>query len=186
MKKVILTAFVLSLAIVGFSQRKAQKLDKPSATTTASAETSIPKELQGTWMYGNFSTTEYWSTSPGTYLGNALTFAIAFTFHADGTYEQYFTSSSVMTGVPVYHQSFTKGSFKVDEAASSITTTSLFSHYKRTRGSVTEEDRDMKLSELSASTTYRYKKGLEPNGTASIQLTITGSNSPLTFLKKQF
>ncbi|RYF84843.1 MAG: hypothetical protein EON98_08120 [Chitinophagaceae bacterium] len=79
MKKVILTAFVLSLAIVGFSQRKAQKLDKPSATTTASAETSIPKELQGTWMYGNFSTTEYWSTSPGTYLGNALTFAIAFT-----------------------------------------------------------------------------------------------------------
>jgi hypothetical protein len=47
------------------------------------------------WMYGNFSTTEYWSQNPSEYIGNGFTMAMAFKFAAGGTYEQYFTSSSV-------------------------------------------------------------------------------------------
>ena len=185
MKKFCLTVLVLSIATLGFSQKKAKSIFKTPIVTTA-AKTTIPAEIQGTWMYGNFSTTEYWSTTPRTYLGNALTFAIAFKFRADGTYEHYFTSSSVLGGWTIYHQSVTNGTFTIDAATNSITTIPLSSHYKRTKMGMTEEDRDMKPSELSKSTTYTYKKGTEPNGTEAVYLTLQGTTSSLTFLKKQF
>ena len=183
MKKITLIIVFLSAAIVGFSQKKTNVSYKPSNVATG-IEKTIPEEIKGTWMYGNFSTTEYWSTAPRNYLGNALTFAIAFTFNADGTYEHYFTSSSVLAGSTIYHQSVTKGTFKVDESTKSITTTPLSSHYKRTKMGITEEDRDLTKKEVSGLTTYTYKKGKEPNGTEAIYLTLQGTSSPLTFLKK--
>jgi hypothetical protein len=186
MKQTCLTILVLCIATLSFAQTKEKKRYKPASVTVASAETTIPADVQGTWMYGNFSTTEYWSKAPATYLGNALTFAIAFAFHADGTYDQYFTSSSVLGGIATYHQSFTKGRFTVNAEDHTITTIPSFSHYKRTKMGKTEEDRDMRPSEIAGSTTYTYKKSTEPNGTEAIRLTIQGTNSPLTFLKKQF
>ncbi len=185
MKKIIFSAAILLTTSIAFGQQlKKQKLQKPLLATQASS--NVPDELQGTWMYGNFSTTEYWSTAPNSYLGNALTFAIAFTFNADGTYVQYFTSSYVLVGITTYNQSVTKGSFMVDAASNTIITTPSSSHYKRTKKGITEEERDLSAKEMSAPTTYLYKKVNEPNGTEAVRLTIKGTNSPLTFLKKTF
>jgi hypothetical protein len=186
MKKMIFSAAVLLLTATAFTQQlKKQKLQKTAVITTTVLP-GAPAELQGTWMYGNFSTTEYWSTVPNTYLGNALTFAIAFTFNADGTYEQYFTSSYVLSGITTYNQAVTKGNFKIDVAANTIITTASSSHYKRTKKGITEEERDLPAKEISPPTTYIYKKGIEPNGTEAVYLTMKGTNNPLTFLKNRF
>ena len=186
MRKLLFTAMIVLLVTAGYSQKKAKPKMIKSTAAVISEEAKIPSELYGTWMYGNFSTTEYWSTAPRIYLGNALTFAIAFRFKPDGTYEHYFTSSSVMGAWTVYHQSLTKGTYTVDATTNSITTTPSSSHYKRIKMGMTEEDRDMKPSEFSRPTTYTYKKGTEPNGTEAVYLVLEGTSSPLTFLKKQF
>lgn len=76
-------------------------------------KTEVSASLQGVWMYGNFSMTEYWSQNPADYIGNAFELAIAFKFNANGTYEQYFTSRTVTTGISTYHQSFTRGTVEI-------------------------------------------------------------------------
>lgn len=182
MKKII----GLSLGVLITAQLFAQKKVKPglAKTTTSITSSIVPAEVQGAWMYGNFSLTEYWTTSPSTYLGNALTFAIAFKFNADGTYQHYFTSSVNNYGTSTYHQSITKGKFSVDETAKIITLLPSASHYKRTNMSRTEEDRDMRKDELSKGNVYTYTSGTEPNGTKALSLTIQGTKSELKFQKK--
>ena len=145
--------------------------------------TAVPKDVNGNWMYGNFSMTEYWSTSPSTYLGNALQYAIAFTFSADGTYRQYFTSSAVMAGLTTYQQSVTSGTVEIDPVAKTIKTYPYKSHYKRTRGGKVQEERDMPKSDLTP-TSYTYTTGTEPGGTKAIYLTLQGTTQPLTFFNK--
>jgi hypothetical protein len=146
--------------------------------------TPLPAELQGNWMFGNFSMTEYWSQDPYTYLGNGLEYAIAFKFYANGNYEQYFTSSSVSGGITTYQQSFTKGTAELDAAHQEIKTHPFTAHYKRTRNRQVLEERDLTGSELSGTTQYNYQLGKEPNGTPAIYLLLRGTNNPLTFLKK--
>lgn len=177
MKKMMLCA-ALALSLFMVACEKDEDITDPSNLP----RTEVPGHLQGLWMYGNFSTTEYWSTAPSTYIGNAFTIAIAFKFGANGTYEQYFTSSAVTLGVATYHQSVTKGTVEVDEATKTIVTHPYTSHYMRTRGTVVEEDRDMKPSEMDEDT-YTYTTETEVNGTKSIVLKIDG-NSPLKFLRK--
>lgn len=172
-------AFLFSLCL--FAQKKAKLF--PLKTSAAATVSTVSTAVQGTWMYGHFSLTEYWSTSPRTYLGNAFTFAVAFSFKADGTYEQYFTSGVNNYGVSTFHQSVTKGTYKVDEATNTISTLPASSHYKRTSLGRTEEDRDMKPSELSG-TVYTYITGSEPNGTQALYLTMKRTQNALTFLKK--
>lgn len=145
--------------------------------------TAVPKDVSGNWMYGNFSMTEYWSTSPSSYIGNALQYAIAFTFSADGTYQQYFTSSSVLAGLSTYQQSVTNGTVEIDPVAKTIKTYPYKSHYKRTRAGKVQEERDMLKSELNP-TSYTYATGTEPNGTKAIYLTLQGTTKPLTFFSK--
>src|SRR4051812_40691434 len=87
-----------------------------------SPRTEVPGDLQHLWMYGHFSTTEYWTQDPSTYIGNAFEIAIAFQFHADGTYTHYFTSSSVVGGVTTYNQSVTTGTVEIDAVNKTITT----------------------------------------------------------------
>lgn len=135
-------------------------------------------------MYGNFSTKEYWSKNPNTYLGNAFSMAIAFVFKADGTYEQYFTSQATNITGATYHQSFTKGSYTVDANTRTIVTTARSSHYKRTRSGVVEEDRDMRPEEIAKKDSYTYTTGTEPNGTKAIYLTPKGAQKTLAFLQK--
>ena len=177
MKKMMLFA-ALALSLFMVACEKDEDITDPSNRP----RTEVPGHLQGLWMYGNFSTTEYWSTAPSTYIGNTFTMAIAFRFHADGTYDQYFTSSVVNLGVTTYHQSVTKGTVEIDEATNTIVTHPYTSHYRRTRGTVVEEDRDMKPSEMDDDT-YTYTTETEANGTKSIVLKI-GGNSPLKFLRK--
>ena len=147
-------------------------------------KTEVPTELQGNWMYGHFSMTEYWSQNPSEYIGNAFQFAIAFKFNSNGTYEQYFTSSSVTAGVSTYQQSVTKGTVVIDAVNKTIITYPGKAHYKRTRSGQTLEERDLAKNELSNPTTYSYTIGTEPNGTKAIYLTIQGTNRSLAFLKK--
>ncbi len=146
--------------------------------------TQVPAELQGAWMYGQFSMTEYWSQNPADYLGNALELAIAFQFEANGTYTQYFTSSSVTLGVRTYQQSVTKGTVEIDAATKTIVTYPKTAHYRRTRNGVVEEERDLAKSELTSTSTYAFTTGVEPSGTKALYLTLKGTSSPYTFLKK--
>lgn len=183
MKNLMIAAVVLLSAMTGACQQSKNRVntgaicrDKPRAT--------VPVSLRGNWMYGNFSMTEYWSQNPASYLGNALQYAIAFKFNADGTYEQYFTSSAVMGGVVTYQQSVTKGTVVVDATSGTIKTYACSSHYKRTKGGRTVEERDMQKQELTTLTSYTFNTGTEASGTKAVYLTLQGTNNPLTFLQK--
>ena len=174
---------VLGSAVVALSM----SCNKSGSTPVIPSDlprTDVPTELRGNWMHGEFSLTEYWGIDPSTYLGNALEFAFAFTFNSDGTYVQYFTSSSVMNGVTTYHQSVTHGTVEIEEATKTIKTHPASAHYKKTSNGRTLEDRDLLKEELSLST-YNYTTGAEPNGTRALYLTLKGTNEPLTFLKKE-
>jgi hypothetical protein len=186
MKKLILSTVITCMALLGACQKDKAKKSTIDNTIACpeNPRTSVSANLQGNWMYGNFSMTEYWSTNPSTYLGNALQFAIAFKFNANGTYEQYFTSSSVSSGVTTYQQSVTKGTVVVDETNKTIKTYACSARYKRTRNGQTIEERDLAKSELTLLTNYTYTSGTEPNGTKAIYLVLGGTGNPLTFLQK--
>lgn len=185
MKK-ILFSFVILLSIVAIACEKDENtnVDTGSIDCPENPRANVSANLQGKWMYGNFSMTEYWNTNPSTYLGNALQFAIAFKFNANGTYEQYFTSSSVSAGITTYQQSVTKGTIVFDEINKTIKTYACSAHYKRTRNGQTIEERDLAKSELTAITSYTYTSGSETNGTRHIKLTLGGTGNPLPFLYK--
>ena len=135
-------------------------------------------------MFGNFSMTEYWSQDPYEYLGNGLQLAFAFTFfNADGTYTQYFTSSSVMNGATIYQQSVTKGTLEVDAENKIIKTYPYTSHYKRTQSGRVVEEKDMPTDKLTPST-YYYDRGVETNGPQALHLKLDDTEEPLTFLQK--
>lgn len=144
--------------------------------------TEVPATLQGKWMYGNFSLTEYWSTNPSTYLGPAVQYAFAFDFQPNGTYTQYFTSGTAGGGGTTYQQSVTKGTVEVN--GGTLVTHAASAHYKQTRNGQTVEERDLAKSELAKPTTYTYTTGTEPNGTKAVYLTMQGTSAPLTFLQK--
>lgn len=149
-----------------------------------SPRTEVPAALQGNWMYGNFSMTEYWSQNPADYLGNAVQFAIAFKFNANGTYEQYFTSSTVTGGVVTYNQSVTKGTVEINEAAKTIVTHANSAHYKQTKNGQKVEERDLNKNEITALSNYTYQTGVEGNETKAIYLKLNGTGNALTFLQK--
>lgn len=181
MKKAYLFAAVVLLITSAAGQTVKPKTK--DSIPAGMPRTAVPKDVDGNWMYGNFSMTEYWNTSPSSYIGNALQYAIAFTFSADGTYKQYFTSSAVLAGLSTYQQSVTTGTVEIDPVAKTIKTYPYKSHYKRTRAGKTEEERDMLKSELKP-TSYTYTTGTEPNGTKAIYLTLQGTSKPLTFFSK--
>jgi hypothetical protein len=147
-------------------------------------KTEVSASLQGVWMYGNFSMTEYWSQNPADYIGNAFELAIAFKFNANGTYEQYFTSRTVTTGISTYHQSFTRGTVEINEATKTIVTHAANAHYKQTKNGQTIQDRDLEKSEITATTTYTYEETTAPNGTKVLKLKLNGNGNALDFLKK--
>jgi hypothetical protein len=151
---------------------------------TDGPKTTIPAEVTGNWMYGNFSMTEYWSQDPSEYLGNGLELAFAFTFNGNGTYTQYFTASSVMSGVVTYQQSVTQGTMEVDAVTKKIITHPSKAHYKRTVSGQVAEERDLTKTELGGASTYYYTTGNETNGTPALYLTLEGTPDPFTFLKK--
>jgi hypothetical protein len=149
-----------------------------------SPRTNTPVALQGSWMYGNFSMTEYWSQNPADYLGNAFELAIAFNFNADGTYEQYFTSGTVSGAGSTYHQSLTKGTSVVNEVDKTITTYAKSAHYKQTRNGVTIEQRDLREDEMTKVTKYGYELRTEVNGVKVVYLKLNGEGEPLVFQQR--
>lgn len=183
MKSIFIAASILFVTLTGACQQTKNRTTK-TVVCSSNPRTTVQASLLGNWMYGNFSMKEYWSQNPSEYLGNALQYAIAFKFNADGTYEQYFTSSSVMGGVVTYQQSVTKGTVVVDNAKKTIITYPCSSHYKRTNGGRTVEDRDMLKSELNGTTSYTFTTGTEANGTKAVYLTLQGTTNPLTFLQR--
>ncbi len=178
--KRILTILAVMATLTAIACKKS-KLDDD---TPPGPRTEVPVALQGNWMYGNFSMTEYWSQNPSGYIGNAFEFAIAFKFTGNGNYEQYFTSGTVSSGIATYQQSVTKGTVVIDEVNKTITTYPAKAHYKRTRSGQTVEERDLAKNELSGATTYSYNTGEEANGSSALYLVMQGTNNPLTFLKK--
>ncbi|MBA4850366.1 hypothetical protein [Emticicia sp. BO119] len=147
-------------------------------------KTEVPMGIQGSWMFGQFSMTEYWSQDPATYTGNALQLAIAFKFNDNGTYEQYFTSGSTTSTGQTYQQSVTKGTIEVNASARTITTHAYASKYRRTVNGKVVEDRQLNENEIAKDNIYYYTLDTETNGTRVINLTIEGTNSTLPFQKK--
>src|SRR4051794_24028939 len=133
---------------------------KSDSNTPEGPRTNVPKELEGNWMFGNFSMTEYWDQYPGDYIGNGLELAFAFTFNADGTFTQYFTGSSVMNGVQTYQQSVSKGTVEIDPINKVIKTHTSHVHYRRTVGRQVEEDRDLNKNEYKPDDKYTYTTGV--------------------------
>lgn len=176
--------FVVCSALLALATISCKKSASTPSIPSDLPRTNVPAALTGNWMHGAFSLTEYWSTDPSTYLGNALEIAFAFTFNSDGTYVQYFTASSVINGVTTYHQSVTHGTVEVDETTKTIVTHPAYSHYRRTSDGSVEEDRDMRQDELGDDN-YDYETGNEPNGSAALYLTPHGTEDTLTFLKQQ-
>lgn len=178
MKSLFLSlAVLLSMGCVGCEKNGQDSTDNLPVS-------DVPAGLRGTWMYGFFSLTEYWSQNPSEYLGNGFEMAIAFKFEANGTFTQYFTSSYVSGGVRTYMQSVSKGTVVVNEATHSFTTYTKSAHYKSTRNGQTVEERDLAKSELSGPTGYTYEYTTENNGAKSIQLKMQGTSSPLPFIQK--
>lgn len=184
MKKTLLIAAVLFSGLLGACQKEKNKSTSPEVLCPNNPRTDAPPQLQSGWMNGNFSMTEYWSQYPGDYLGPALQFAFAFKFYPNGTYEQYFTFSTVESGLTTYHQSVTKGTVAFDHTNQTFTTYGCTSHYKRTANRKTVEDRDLLKSEMSGPTTYSYTLNTQSNGTKALHLTKEGTNQPLTFFEK--
>ena len=185
MKKLFLSAAIIFLTtLLVACGKKDATVSSTQSPYGNGPRTPVPAELQGNWMYGQFSMTEYWSTDPSTYIGNAFEMAIAFTFHADGTFEQYFTSRTAANGISTYHQSLTKGTVEIDVANQKIITHAHTAHYKRTSNGVTQEDRDMTANEITALTNYTYTVGTEPNGTKAIYLKLNGTGNALSFLQR--
>ncbi len=147
-------------------------------------KTNTPAALQGNWMYGNFSMTEYWTQNPSQYLGNGFEMAIAFKFYPNGNYEQYFTSKTANLGVVTYHQSLTKGTVEMNEANKTITTHANYVHYKQTKNGQIIEDRDLNTNEITKLSNYTYETGTEANGTKALHLKMQGTNSALPFLQR--
>ena len=182
MNKIILLAAVTLSSLFASCQKDSGKNNSNGYGN--GPRTEVPAGIQGNWMYGNFSMTEYWSQNPADYLGNAVQFAIAFKFNADGTYEQYFTSSTVSGTVVTYQQSVTKGTVEVDENKKTITTHANAAHYKRMQNGQLQEERDLAKSELTATTNYSYTSGTESNGVKAIYLKLNGTGNMVTFLQK--
>lgn len=157
---------------------------KPASSYGNGPKTEVPAALRGNWMYGHFSMTEYWSENPATYLGNAFEMAIAFHFNSDGTYEQYFTSRTVSGTQTTYHQSVSKGTVEIDEAAKTIRTHAATAHYKQTQNGQTKEDRDLNQDEITRLTNYTYEYGTAASGDPVLYLTMEGTSGPLTFVKQ--
>lgn len=180
MNKILLLAVALAASHFSACQKKSSK-DNDSYGN--GPRTNVSAQLQGNWMYGHFSMTEYWSQNPAEYIGNAFQFAIAFRFNGNGTYEQYFTSSTVSGSVVTYQQSVSKGTVEVDETNKTITTYVNSAHYKRTKNGQTVEERDLAKSELSGITHYSYELRTENNGTKAIYLKLNNSENALQFLQ---
>lgn len=178
MKKIILL-FTLATTLASTACKK-DSLPSPENLP----RTTVPAELKGAWMYGYFSMTEYWTTNPSTYLGPAVQFAVAFQLEENGSYTHYFTSSTVTGGIATYQQSVTKGTLEIDPASQTIKMHAAMAHYKRTRSNQVLEERDLAKKEITPVTTYKYTTGTESSGTKALYLTLNGTTSPLTFLKK--
>jgi len=183
MKKILFLLIIVSSLLATACEKSGT--DTTGGIPSTMPRTDVPAALRGGWMYGNFSMTEYWSQNPSEYLGNALQFAIAFQFNADGTYTQYFTSSSVMAGVRTYQQSVTIGTVEIDQATKTIKTHPYSAHYKRTQNNQVVEERDLSKTEVSGVTLYTYTTAVEPSGTKSLLLKLQGTTDPLTFLQRQ-
>lgn len=181
MYRTILFTLMTFSSLMGACEK--DKTNNPDAYGSG-PKTPVPAALQGGWMYGSFSTTEYWNQNPSEYIGNGFELAIAFKFNANGTYEQYFTSKTVAGGIATYHQSFTKGTVEINEARKTLTTHAYSAHYKQTKNGQTTENRDLTEKEITKVTQYTYEPGTEPNGTKAIRLKMNGTTDPLSFLLK--
>ncbi|SDE06067.1 hypothetical protein [Niabella drilacis] len=181
MYKLILFTLMAFSSLLGACEK--DKTNTPDAYGDG-PKTPVPAVLQGGWMFGNFSTTEYWDRNPSEYIGNGFELAIAFKFNANGTYEQYFTSKTVSGGIATYHQSFTKGTVEINEANKTLITHAHSAHYKQTKNGQTTENRDLTDKEITRTTQYTYEPATEPNGTKVIRLKMNGTADALSFLLK--
>lgn len=181
MKKIILITMLAASALMG----SCEKEKTPGNNEYGDGPRSdLPAALQGNWMYGSFSMTEYWNQNPADYIGNAFELAMAFKFNRTGTYDHYFTSKTISGGIATYHQSLTRGTMVVNENEKTITTHAQSAHYKQTKNGSIIENRALSENEITRTTMYTYELRVEPNGTKSVYLKMNGSGNALPFLQK--
>ncbi len=180
MNKIILITLFAINGLLGSCQKEKTS---QSENYGNGPRTNVSSAMQGNWMYGNFSMTEYWSQNPSEYIGNGFEMAIAFKFYANGNYEQYFTSKTVSAGIVTYHQSLTKGSVEINENTKTIVTHAHSAHYKQTKNGQTMVDRDLSKNEITALTNYTYEAIIEPNGRKSLHIKMQGTSNPYAFFQ---
>jgi hypothetical protein len=156
MKKLLLLPILM---VVLFSCKKTHMGD-PSTTPPDGSTT--PAAAVGDWLYGTFSMTEFWAYD-GSYLGNAFELSVAFTFNADGSYEEFFISQANNYGCSTQALSYYKG--YVTFTDSSFTTHPVQGEYKGFYSCLPSSnfDRDALESELEVQT-YYYTFETDSNG----------------------
>jgi hypothetical protein len=80
----------------------------------------VPENLAKKWLYGNFSMTEFWTTT-GAHVGNAFELAVAFDFKPDGTTEFYFISGATNFGCRTEAFVWKKGTVEFSPTGNSFT-----------------------------------------------------------------
>ncbi|MFD2573201.1 hypothetical protein ACFSUS_21340 [Spirosoma soli] len=121
MKKLFMALSALVMLSAACKKDEAGKVNPQENSPIGSPSTTskIPAELVGKWSYGSFSPTNFWNYD-GTYAGNAYEQALAFEFHADGTYEEYVINSTTSYNCRTEAYTYFKGKIQVDETNQSF------------------------------------------------------------------
>lgn len=156
MKKILLLPFFF---IALFSCKPTDQV-VPSAPPPPASTT--PSAALGKWLYGTFSMSEFWGYD-GSFLGNAFELSVAFSFNADGTYEEYFISQANDYGCSTQALAFYKG--YVTFTDSSFTVYPSQAQFKGFYSCFPSSnfDRDALASELTVQT-YYYSFETDGNG----------------------
>jgi hypothetical protein len=90
---------------------------------------SVPAGLDGNWVQGTFSLTNFWAYD-GSYAGNASEQSNVFVFKPNGEYEQYFVMVQRMYNCKTEAYTYKKGTVTFNEADGSFTVTPSSGNYR--------------------------------------------------------
>lgn len=152
-------SILLFLALPVIMAMQPGRSDTPVVNTNAklAIAASVPAELEGKWLNGTFSMSNWWTYDGKQYLGNPYTRSVAFTFSKTGESE-FFMVIKTNTNGYCTTEGFTyqKGTVTFDETNHSFTFKPKSGNYRGFYGCAASSnfDRAAKPEELKTATYY--------------------------------
>lgn len=148
--------FIPMLALVMLSVSCKKSADGPKGIDNSTPRTNVPTAMQGQWLSGTFSMSEWWSYDGTQYEGNPYERSVAFNLSPNGDAEFYLAVATYNGACRTEGFTYQKGTVAFNEAAHSFTFYPQQGNYRGlyscTPGS--NFDRDALASELHAVTYY--------------------------------